>query len=409
MQRLVVVLLALAFYLGGAPAAEFRPCTPLPTFAPCPHCTVQDRDRAITACQVGRWGYIRLQPPPGGGEPRVVYDTVGRYGLGRLGNMLGAFYTARAMALLGNYTVEPALLVYDDVRLSLTFNQPPSVGYSRVPELEHYCKVCPFATPFLTTCTGMFLVSDARDHLRRALRRHLAVSPKADVLIQFRCSDSHNQSSMGLLPFDYYHLALAGRVTNRTRVVVLPDDDVGRHSCCTALALTLAAALRHAFNCTVELRQPSTVAADLAFAMAAATFVSGPSTFGLFAAIGTYGQAILPLSDTLMSRRAPCLPNVRWIDTRAQFDGCSRSVLEWLIDPSAFPDTYEHVRRVVRGQWFRKPRKRPRRWFSAASSTPLSPPTVLCIAVFAPLAFLLVLLPFKFGPRFLLPRFLARR
>jgi len=49
-----------------------------------------------------------------------------------------------------------------------------------------------------------------------------------------------------------------------------------------ASALTLAAALRHAFNCTVELRQPgrsfldgscrqpSTVAADLAFAMAAA-------------------------------------------------------------------------------------------------------------------------------------------
>jgi len=29
----------------------------------------------------------------------------------------------------------------------------------------------------------------------------------------------------------------------------------------------------------------------------ALTFVSGPSTFGLFAAIGTYGQAILPLAN----------------------------------------------------------------------------------------------------------------
>jgi len=301
LRWLGVGLLALsAVHVSSSQLTRVRSCTPLPTFPPCQNCTSSDRDRAVSACQVGKFPFFHLQPAPNGGEPHLVHGISYDLHPGHLGNRLARFYTARALIILGNYTAEPAVLQYEHVNLKLLSHLPRRARYSRVPELEYYCNTCPLRSEWFNACPGLFLAADIRKHLRRGLHHHLNASREVDVVIQFRCSDGHSLPVMGLLTFEYYFVALSGRVSSRSHIVILPDNGVQGHKCCTTVALMLTAALRHTFHCTVEFRSSSSVATDLALLMKAKILVCGPSTFGLFASLAGYGEFFLPISGGII-------------------------------------------------------------------------------------------------------------
>jgi len=238
------------------------------------------------------------------------------------------------------------------VRLPLAQPPPPAAGFSRLPELEHYCKLCPPTDVYPTLCAGMWLAADIRAHLQWAFRDNHSGGPVVDVAIQFRCGDSHDDPKMGMLPFEYYHAVLRDRITNGTRVSILPDPEAAQSECCMALALALLASLHREFRVSVECRYPTTVGRDFATLMRARTLVGGPSTFALFAAIATEGDAFLPVSSTLMHGQAPCLPNVQWMSVPRYLHGCSASVLDWFLNKTAFPDTSQYLERLLRGPWY---------------------------------------------------------
>eukprot|EP00668_Euglena_longa_P000434 GGOE01000551.1.p2 GENE.GGOE01000551.1~~GGOE01000551.1.p2 ORF type:complete len:264 (-),score=45.28 GGOE01000551.1:301-1092(-) len=206
-----------------------------------------------------------------------------------------------------------------------------------------------------TLCDGMWTVySNLRSHLQEAFARpqQPPLPPQLDVVIQFRCSDSHSNFRMGLLPFEYYHRALGGRVNHSSHIAIIPDPGVPQHGCCQAMVQLLSIALYHTFHCTVEVRWPSGVARDLAIMAHARIFVGSASTFGLYAAIGTFQTAVLPVSQTLMGLRTPCFEGVRWIRVQAEEEGCSQAAMDWFVDQTRQPDLHKRLKSTFQGDWF---------------------------------------------------------
>eukprot|EP00667_Euglena_gracilis_P006737 EG_transcript_6791 len=350
---LAVAFLWLAFPIprfGRGHAAALQNCTPRVPVGRCSNCTAESRDAALAVC--GASELVKVIRRPTSGRMSVQMANIDRAG-GRLGNKLTTFFNARALATLGGYSIEDSVLTYEDVKLPVHW--PPlsaANNFERVKELEEICRTCPLSLHYHNECPGLYLAADARPYLRWAFGRYARPGPAPDVAVQFRCTDSHKHNMMGLLPFEYYHTALAPHVTNRSRVSVLSDVFQDESPCCSALALTLVEALRKAFHCPVELLYPTTVAGDFAFFMKAKVFVSSASTYGLFAAIAASGQAYLPVSPALFWKRTPCLAHVQWVSTPITQGGCTSGVQSWFIDAGQFPAVAKHLQSLLAGPWF---------------------------------------------------------
>eukprot|EP00667_Euglena_gracilis_P007700 EG_transcript_7783 len=352
-MRLLLSLLSVAMAFNALPPV-FVPCTPPLTFPSCEDCNASHLAEALRTCAIPRQGPLCLHTDAVSGQPRVICEP----GLnrGRLGNHLGHYFNALALAELTGLPLASTPYVYDGFSL-----RPPAPltharrRLGRVPELQHYCERCPLSLEYPTLCDGMWTAySNMRPHLQEAFRRidQSPLPPQLDVVIQFRCSDSHSNYRMGLLPFGYYHKALAGRVNSSSHITIIPDPGVPEHGCCQAMVHVLSNSLYHTFHCSVEVRWPSTVARDLALMAHARIFVGSASTFGLFAAIGTFGEAVLPVSRTLMGLRTPCFRGVRWIRVQAEEEGCNRAVSDWFVDRTRMPSLYRQLKSAFQGDWF---------------------------------------------------------
>eukprot|EP00667_Euglena_gracilis_P022219 EG_transcript_24635 len=262
MRLLPVLLLWLTIidlYFSAAETSLLE-CTPLPRKL-CPNCTAEDRDKALAAC--GSPIGVTLRPLPGGGGLAVHYMELND---GRLGNQLARFFTARALALLGNFAIGNGTISSDHLHLSL--NNPPLpklYGFTRVEEMALLCRNCSLTQTFPNRCPGLWLAADIRQYLTHTFRQHGRLRTAPDIAIQFRCSDSHAFDRMGLFSFGFYHRVLAPHISRESRISILPDISGFESPCCSALALALAEALRAVFRCAVELLVPSTAPEDFAY------------------------------------------------------------------------------------------------------------------------------------------------
>eukprot|EP00667_Euglena_gracilis_P020595 EG_transcript_22326 len=168
---------------------------------------------------------------------------------------------ARALAMLGNYAIGNDVVSFDHLHLSLDIPPlPHSYGFTRVEEIEDYCRDCPLSMLWPNVCPGLWLTADIRPYLTHTFRRYGRLGRAPDIVIQFRCSDSHGHDHMGLLTFDFYYHVLAPHVSRESHISILPDISGFDSPCCSALALVLVEALRAVFHCAVELLVPTSVA-----------------------------------------------------------------------------------------------------------------------------------------------------
>eukprot|EP00667_Euglena_gracilis_P013459 EG_transcript_13895 len=238
-----------------------------------------------------------------------------------LGNHLAQYFQARGVALLGGMhfeTIPP--FEFQNIRLPKFVPRPMENRFQRVLELKHYCDTCPSEPLFWRwyhTCPAAWLAVDIPTELRRSIAILAPRYPRRRVVIQFRCGDSHRHPDYGMLPFSFYHKALAGHVTKATKVSILPDPGVPHAQMCRRLLKALTVALNHTFGCPVEILQPSSLVQDYGTMLSARVFVSSVSSLGMWAALAGRGQAYVPVHKIMIGGKKPCLDrfNITWIDT----------------------------------------------------------------------------------------------
>eukprot|EP00667_Euglena_gracilis_P014690 EG_transcript_15233 len=342
-------LLCLCVLAGGLPPLR---CRPRRVFPPCLDCTQRDLARALSRCGVAL--PIRIHRPFFAPPYIEVEWNNSRVYAGLFGNRLSIYYTAVALSAMTGIEYPLAPFHYNAITLP-PYRLPPSdpaTLYHRAREMLHYCSVCPMRNSWLHECPGLWMTPDIRGHLQAAIAPYRAA--EKDIVIQFRCGDSHAERKMGLLPYEYYSAALAREVNSTRQVAILLDPIATRNDCCVALAHALAIGLAAQFACDVELLQPRTMAADFALLMRAKLLIASTSTFGLFAAIATHGHAYLPVAPLLMQGTRPCFPHVSWLPTRRTASGCNSSLFDWFVG-AASPAVRRRLAAVLRGVWYGPP------------------------------------------------------
>eukprot|EP00667_Euglena_gracilis_P013382 EG_transcript_13805 len=314
----------LALWLAGLPAATplFSSCTPKYRGRLCSTCTQSQMESAIKPCLPAYNYHVE--------GSLVVFNQSqeSEYGLG---NHLGQYFQARGVALLAgmDFEARPPFR-YQNIQLP---SWVPAVRrsrqFARVPELEHYCRKCPSDTPamfqrWFHTCMAAWMVVNIREELTAAIRLATPRYTPRDVVIQFRCGDSHKHPVYGMLPFKYYREALAPHLNNtngKLQVAILPDPDVPREPFCVGLVKAIRAALNFTFGVEVEVLTAASLLADLSVMMNARVFLSSVSSLGFWAAMGSRGKAYLPVHSIMVGGQKPCLNNISWI--RTPIVGCS--------------------------------------------------------------------------------------
>jgi len=205
---------------------------------------------------------MRIRPDVDDPDARLVvpFHHTGVVPSGGLGNLLPAYFAAVRLAQLAGMSAKIDAMDYENLRYDFSVPAPdPSEQFYGIRELEFYCRRCPLTTPYLQECAGVWLTADIAKTIQDMLKDKLAILPSKDVIIQFRCSDSHREWAMGLMPFEFYKQALSDLVNSSTTISILPDPKVARVGCCTAHMHVLQVALGHAFKCNVEIlrRLPS--------------------------------------------------------------------------------------------------------------------------------------------------------
>eukprot|EP00667_Euglena_gracilis_P016288 EG_transcript_17036 len=321
------------------------PCEARPSASLCHNCNASYREHVLGTCHLNQ----QISVSAGLFQRTSVISVSQRGFLGRFGNLLGLYYSAMGLATLSGLELPPVTLDHDDIHLEFSQAAPSSfMEFQQLPALEAYCLKCPMnESPVYHECAGLWTVPNIRRHLQAYFRRHQPRGPRRPIVIQFRCGDSHNEKTMGLLDFDYYRRALQSHVDSSSRISILPDPYAAILPCCMALMQALQAALIHEFHCAVELMSPGTVGQDFATMMYARVLVASPSTFGLFAAIAVAGQAYLPAAPVL-PRQLPCFDRVKWVRVRRHQDGCTKSVVEWFVNSTGLR---EYMEAVVHGPW----------------------------------------------------------
>jgi hypothetical protein len=296
---------------------------------------------------------MRIRPDVDDPDARLVvpFHHTGVVPSGGLGNLLPAYFAAVRLAQLAGMSAKIDAMDYENLRYDFSVPAPdPSEQFYGIRELEFYCRRCPLTTPYLQECAGVWLTADIAKTIQDMLKDKLAILPSKDVIIQFRCSDSHREWAMGLMPFEFYKQALSDLVNSSTTISILPDPKVARVGCCTAHMHVLQVALGHAFKCNVEILRPSTLSYDLALFVNARIFVGSPSTYGLFSAIANRGRAFLPNAPLLIKGRKPCLEGVQWIPTLRSTIACEQPVWGWFTSDERLRS---FLSGVFKGAWFR--------------------------------------------------------
>jgi hypothetical protein len=337
MQWVLWVALALL------PAADAlaSSCTPRYRGRTCMGCTEAQMQSAIKPCLPAYNYHVEGNT--------VIFNQSAETEYG-LGNHLGQYFQARGVALLAgmDFLSRPQFR-YQGIVLPQWAAAPSKARrFARVPELEHYCKKCPSDTHdmfqrWFHTCMAAWMVVNITEELSGALQLVTPRYTPYDVVIQFRCGDSHKHPKYGMLPFKYYREALTPHLANKTNVsvAILPDPDVPREPFCRGLLTGLKAALEFVFSIEVTTLKAASLVEDMSVMTNSDVFVGSVSSLGFWAALGSVGHSYLPVHSILVGGQKPCLRNVHWI--RTNIVGCSpyyagdRSKPEFI--HTWFPDT----------------------------------------------------------------------
>jgi len=339
------------------PSARSFPCERRRKFPPCIGCNATTRAEVLQRC--GKSRYIGVHPSINSpnAEVDVYRDRFWITPTGRLGNLIPAYLTAVGLAQLGGMGAVIIPLEFEGIRFDFSIPNPepanPSDRFLNLNELDFLCQRCPLTIPYPHECPGLWLATNMREIMHKMFAEKIKEAPRKEVLIQFRCSDSHEQPYMGLLPFDYYARALRGRVTNASTLSIMPDPKVISLDCCHAQLHVLQAALMFHYRCAVEILHPAALAYDFALFINAKVFVAGPSTLGLFAAIATTGRAFVPDAPLLVKGTKPCLDGVQWLPTLRTVFPCKFRAWDWFAKGHDFRKLRQHLKAVFGSAWFR--------------------------------------------------------
>ena len=339
-----------------------RNCDPAQLYsgAPCQACKAADAVRTVTSCLVPRHataGYIRWNNTTR--SPLLQYNQT-REDVFGLGNHLGQYFQARAIAELANVPFRMAR-PFSYQGMSMSEHVPSRwSGYGRLSQLAWHCRRCPSPTsrkyPFL--CPGAWLALDVPAQVRRLVGLE-RTEPGRDVVIQFRCGDASHHPSYGMLPFSYYRNALASAsrfipIANSTVITVVPDPKSfsAYGAFCLPLLRALATALTDTFLARIVVKRPGALQSDLRTFLRAQVFISGVSSLGLFAGMAALGQAFLPAHPLMLGNRRPCLNSVHWVNTTTKLcppdSGCAQTsnIASWFVSDRRLQQI---INRTLRG------------------------------------------------------------
>ena len=137
-----------------------------------------------------------------------------------------------------------------------------------------------------------------------------------DVVIQFRCGDSCLQPSYGLLPWQYYYVALARHVGPLQKVTIIADPTLDRSpsaKVCGAVLRALVASLEAVLGCAAHVRPAESLLEDVALMVHARVFVASASSLGLFVAGASFGTAYVPRTEHTGGKATPCFGPVQYV------------------------------------------------------------------------------------------------